>query len=90
MAMNFEPTLVRSLVGRLTDHPGFQQFYFEFLMAENETSRSEIGRKFMETIENSPKEEREGLRAEWSRCFLKLPKMVKDLHGRVEGSLAVA
>lgn len=90
MAVRFEAILVREVVGRLTDHAAFQYFYFEFLMAENEAARAALGQKFMERIENAPKDEQADLRAEWSRCFLRLPKMVKDLHQRAGGAMVAA
>ena len=89
--MKFQPASVQEVVSRLTQDSRFRQFYFDYLMAETGPAREAIAASFLASIEKMPTDQQAAMKAEFSRCFLQMPKMVNDLHERVrEASVAMA
>ena len=89
--MNFQPTHVQEVVSRLTQDLRFRQFYFDYLMAETVPGREAVAASFLASIEHFHTDEKAAFKAEFNRCFLQLPKMVKDLYKRAnEAAVAMA
>ena len=74
---------VQSIVTRLTDNPTFKTFYTLYLMAENQKERQVIEDRFWKDVERLPSDEKHDIRAEFTRSFLKLPVLVKELSQKV-------
>ena len=70
---------VQEFVKRLTDEPTFQTFFTLYLMAENEAEKDSLGQKLWHQVGQLPATEQSLLRAEFTRCFLKIPTLASQL-----------
>jgi len=70
---------IQDVVSRLTDHKTFRTFFTLYLMAESDVERRHINDRFWKDAETLPPAEQQLLRAELTRCFLRLPGMAADL-----------
>lgn len=83
--------LVQNIVSRLTDDPTFRTFFTLYLMAEGEAERDRLGERFWKEADHLPVSEQQLLRAELTRCFLRLPMLASNLLERSStAALAVA
>ncbi|MBK8424670.1 MAG: hypothetical protein IPL27_01255 [Lewinellaceae bacterium] len=74
---------IQDIVSRLTDHKTLRTFFTLYLMAESEEERERLNNRFWKDAEDISPAEQQLLRAELTRCFLRLPGMAADLMERV-------
>ncbi len=70
---------VREFVNRLTDDPTFSTFFTLYLMADTEAEKDVLTQKLWQEIATLSPAEQSLLRAEFTRCFLKLPSLASQL-----------
>lgn len=70
---------IQDIVSRLTDQKAFRTFFTLYLMAESDAERRHLNDRFWKDAETVPPAEQQLLRAELTRCFLRLPGMAADL-----------
>ncbi|HLF63472.1 MAG TPA: hypothetical protein VI603_06960 [Saprospiraceae bacterium] len=75
-------SLIQNLVRRLTDDDTFRTFYTLYLMKESVEERDALGEHFWKDVDLLPQQEQRELRAEFTRSFLRLPKLLEELHER--------
>ncbi len=73
---------VQDIVGRLTDNKTFRTFFTLYLMAETTEERQMLNERFWKDAGVLPAVELQLLKAELTRCFLRLPEMAADLLGQ--------
>jgi len=74
---------VQDVVGRLTDNKTFRTFFTLYLMAETTEERKVLNERFWRDANTLPSKEMQLLKAEFTRCFLRLPEMATDLLGQM-------
>lgn len=74
---------IQSIVQQLTGDDTFRTFYTLYLMAESESDREILGNQFWKEVELLTIQEQQAIRAEFTRTFLRLPKLLEDLRLRV-------
>ena len=79
---------VQDVVGRLTDNKTFRTFFTLYLMAETDEERKVLNERFWRDANTLPSAEMQLLRAEFTRCFLRLPEMATDLLGQISAKAA--
>ena len=67
------------IVERLTDDRTFRTFFTLYLMAESEEERQQLNDRFWQDAASLPTGEQQLLRAELTRCFLRLPALATEL-----------
>jgi hypothetical protein len=77
-----------NIVNRLTDDKTFRTFFTLYLMAESDAERSAFNERFWRDASALSLQEQQLLRAELTRCFLRLPGMVASLAERVSAAVA--
>ena len=70
---------VQKLAHQLSDYPTLQTFYTLYLMAENDKERKVIEARFWEDVDRLSKSEKREIKSEFTRSFLKLPLLTKNL-----------
>ncbi|MBV6439748.1 MAG: hypothetical protein DYG98_09790 [Haliscomenobacteraceae bacterium CHB4] len=80
--------LVQNVVNRLTDDPTFRTFFTLYLMAEGEAERNRLDERFWKEADQLPEPEQQLLRAELTRCFLRLPMLTNNLLERASTASA--
>lgn len=70
---------IQDVVSRLTDDKTFRTFFTLYLMAESDAERKVLNDRFWKDAKDLLPAEQQLLRAELTRCFLKLPGMATDL-----------
>lgn len=78
---------IQDLVCRLTDDKTFRTFFTLYLMAESEEARQQLNTRFWQDAVSLNEHEQQLLRAELTRCFLRLPSLAAQL---LERAVAVA
>jgi len=73
---------IQEVVGRLTDDNTFRTFFTLYLMATSDTERQQLNDRFWQDAAVLTEEEQTLLRAELTRCFLRLPAMAAQLVAR--------
>ncbi|MBN8681912.1 MAG: hypothetical protein J0L99_04645 [Chitinophagales bacterium] len=73
---------IYDLVCRLTDDRAFRAFFTAYLMTESEEERTALSNRFWQELALQNAAEQQLLRAEFTRCFLKLPGLAAELHER--------
>jgi len=73
---------IQDVVSRLTDQKAFRTFFTLYLMAESDAERQQLNDRFWRDAETLLPAEQQLLRAELTRCFLRLPGMAADLTER--------
>jgi len=81
---------IYNLVNRLTDDPGFRAFFTAYLIAETEAEREILSDRFWREVDLQNLADQQLIRAEFTRCFLKLPGLVADLYARAAANTATA
>ena len=79
---------VQDLLGRLTDDKTFRTFFTLYLMAESDEEREVLNERFWREASKLPASEQALLRAELTRCFLRLPILSAALMDRAVLSAA--
>jgi hypothetical protein len=82
MIMVKKYALVQNVVSRLTDDPVFRTFFTLYLMAEGDDERHRLDDRFWKEADQLPELEQQLMRAELTRCFLRLPMLANDLMER--------
>ena len=72
-------TQVQKIIQQLSDYPTLQTFYTLYLMAENDNERKTIEKRFWENVEKLSESEKREIKSEFTRSFLKLPLLAKNL-----------
>ena len=80
--------LVQDVVSRLTDDPTFRTFFTLYLMAEGEAERNRLDERFWREADQLAEPEQQLLRAELTRCFLRLPMLANNLLERTSAAAA--
>jgi hypothetical protein len=70
---------IQEIIGRLTDDKTFRTFFTLYLMAESDAERKSLNDRFWRDAATLPLPEQHLLRAELTRCFLRLPGMSAQL-----------
>jgi hypothetical protein len=73
---------IQEVVSRLTDDNTFRTFFTLYLMATSDTERQQLNDRFWQDAAVLTEEEQTLLRAELTRCFLRLPAMAAHLVAR--------
>ncbi len=81
--------LVQDVVTRLTNDPTFRTFFTLYLMAESDAERDRLGVHFWQETDQLPEQDQQLLRAEFTRCFLRLPALTNDLLDRTSAATAL-
>ena len=79
---------VQDVVSRLTDNKTFRTFFTLYLMAESAEERNTLNERFWKDANTLPSAEIQLLKAELTRCFLRLPEMASGLLGQVSAKAA--
>lgn len=79
---------IQDLVTRLTDNKTFRTFFTVYLLAETEDERQLLNNRFWRDAAELSPAESQLLRAELTRCFLRLPGLSADLLERAGESAA--
>ena len=79
---------VQDIVGRLTDNKTFRTFFTLYLMAESAEERNALNERFWRDANTLSSAEMQLLKAEFTRCFLRLPEMAADLLGQISAKAA--
>jgi hypothetical protein len=79
---------VQDLVCRLTDNKTFRTFFTVYLMAETGEERKVLNERFWRDANTLPPAEMQLLKAEFTRCFLRLPEMATDLLEQISAKAA--
>jgi hypothetical protein len=74
---------VQDVVGLLTDNKTFRTFFTLYLMAETVEERKVLNDRFWRDANTLTPAEMQLLKAEFTRCFLRLPEMATDLLGQM-------
>ena len=74
---------VQDVVSRLTDNKTFRTFFTLYLMAETNEERKVLNDCFWRDANSLAPVEMQLLKAEFTRCFLRLPEMAADLLGQI-------
>lgn len=74
---------VQDIVSRLTDNKTFRTFFTLYLMAESVEERNVLNERFWKDAAVLPPAELQLIKAELTRCFLRLPDMEADLLGQI-------
>ena len=82
--------LVQDVVNRLTDDPIFRTFFTLYLMAEGDAERDLLDERFWKEAGQLPESEQQLLRAELTRCFLRLPMLTNNLFERASTAVAAS
>lgn len=83
-------TNVYDLVCRLTDDRAFRAFFTAYLITETDEERSALNHRFWQEVALLSAPEQQLLRAEFTRCFLKLPGLASELHERAVNAAAAS
>jgi hypothetical protein len=75
---------VNDVVNRLTNNKTFRTFFTLYLMAETAEERKMLNDRFWRDAHELAPAELQLLKAELTRCFLKLPEMAADLLGQID------
>lgn len=81
---------IYDIVNRLTDDKTFKTFFVLYLMADNQEERSILNDRFWGDAAELSKEKQQLLKAELTRCFLKLPKLVNELAYKAKQDKVIA
>lgn len=73
---------VNEVVSRLTEDGALRTFFTLYLMAESASERLRLNEQFQAAMSSLPLLEQQLMKAELTRCFLKLPAMAAELAGR--------
>lgn len=73
---------IQDIVNRLTDDKTFRTFFTLYLMAETDVERGVLNDRFWRDAAALSLPEQQLLRAELTRCFLRLPGMAVALATR--------
>ncbi|MDZ4702657.1 MAG: hypothetical protein SH848_01935, partial [Saprospiraceae bacterium] len=76
------------VVTRLTDNNIFRTFFTLYLMATSDSERQLLNDRFWQDAAILTEEEQTLLRAELTRCFLRLPAMAAQLVARASATSA--
>ncbi|WP_353481719.1 hypothetical protein [Haliscomenobacter sp.] len=79
---------VQDVVVRLTDNKTFRTFFTLYLMAETVEERQVLNDRFWRDANTLHFAEMQLLKAEFTRCFLRLPGMATDLLGQISAKAA--
>lgn len=79
---------VQDIVSRLTDNKTFRTFFTLYLMAESAAERNTLNERFWADASGLHPTELQLLKAELTRCFLRLPEMTADLLHQVAAKAA--
>jgi hypothetical protein len=79
---------VQDVISRLTDNKTFRTFFTLYLMAESAEERKVLNERFWKDANTLPSAEMQLLKAEFTRCFLRLPEMAADLLGQISAKAA--
>ena len=82
--------LVQNVVNRLTDDLTFRTFFTLYLMAEGEMERNRLDERFWKEADQLSESEQQLLRAELTRCFLRLPMLAGNLLERTSTAVAAS
>jgi hypothetical protein len=74
---------IQKVVTHLTDDDALRTFFTLYLMAETTEERLRLNDRFHADASTLPPGDHQLLRAEITRCFLRLPAMAADLAERV-------
>ena len=74
---------IQSIVQQLTEDDTFRTFYTLYLMAESDKDRETLGEKFWNNVDHLSVQEQESTRAEFTRTFIRLPKLLEELYLKV-------
>lgn len=74
---------VQDIVSRLTDNKTFRTFFTLYLMAQSVEERNVLNERFWKDAAVLPPAELQLIKAELTRCFLRLPEMAADLLGQI-------
>lgn len=82
---------IHDIINQLTDDKIFKTFFVVYLMAETKEEREVLGNRFWKDVDKLPIDEQHLIKAEFTRCFLKLPKLVNQLYKKAKNTdLALA
>ncbi|MFM9951457.1 MAG: hypothetical protein ACKV1O_26215 [Saprospiraceae bacterium] len=79
---------IQEVVSRLTDDNTFRTFFTLYLMATSDSERQQLNDRFWQDAAVLTEEEQTLLRAELTRCFLRLPAMAAQLVARASVATA--
>ncbi|WP_373552388.1 hypothetical protein [Haliscomenobacter sp.] len=79
---------VQDVVSRLSDNKTFRTFFTLYLMAESAQECNALNERFWRDANTLPAAEMQLLKAEFTRCFLRLPEMAADLLGQMSAKAA--
>ena len=79
---------VQEFVNRLMDEPTFWTFFTLYLMDKTEEEKERLGKKLWQEIEKLPVADQSLLRAEFTRCFLKLLSLASQLLTKATAAMA--
>jgi hypothetical protein len=74
---------VNRLVTKLTENEALRTYYTLLLMAETDTSKSDIDNRFWNEFDALSENDKKALRDELKKVVKKLPDLVADLQDRV-------
>jgi hypothetical protein len=74
---------IQDLINRLTEDQTFKTFFTIYLMAENDNERQVLNNRFWQDVASLNEIEQQLIRAEFTRCFLKLPNLTAQLLKKV-------
>jgi hypothetical protein len=75
---------IQDLITRLTEDQTFKTFFTIYLMAENDNERQILNNRFWQEVALLSDVEQQLVRAEFTRCFLKLPNLTAQLLKKVQ------
>lgn len=79
---------VQDVVSRVTDNKTLRTFFTLYLMAETVEERKVLNERFWRDANTLPFAEMQLLKAEFTRCFLRLPEIATDLLGQISAKVA--